>query len=223
MKNKINVKQSSWYIGKYGTQSEVTATSSATASLVPNFSMNTSEVDGTQSVDSSFFRTKLEAKGVTFSTPSVLPTFTKKVYEPGTASKGFTQSFAEVVKMKLEEAATPVVAPTASNPLPFQQKFINKGLNNGTTSTPFASKARKVFAAVPTNVTKLDATDFQSFVAEVGKFTRNTATSVIKLKKVTVNDLIVTDLNYTLKSEDVVRVGLIGHFVNNPEGIAIVK
>ena len=223
MKDKISVKQSSWYIGKYGTQSEVTATSSATASLVPNFSMNTSEVDGTQSVDSSFFRTKLEAKGVTFSTPSVLPTFTKKVYEPGTASKGFTQSFAEVVKMKLEEAATPVVAPTASNPLPFQQKFINKGLNNGTASTPFASKARKFFAAVPTDTIKLDATDFQSFVAEVGKFTRNTATSVIKLKKVTVNDLIVTDLNYTLKSEDVVRVGLIGHFVNNPEGIAIVK
>ena len=198
MNDKISVKQSSWYIGKYGTQSEVTATSSATASLVPNFSMNTSEVDGTQSVDSSFFRTKLEAKGVTFSTPSVLPTFTKKVYEPGTASKGFTQSFAEVVKMKLEEAATPVVAPTASNPLPFQQKFINKGLNNGTASTPFASKARKFFAAVPTNVTKLDATDFQSFVAEVGKFTRNTATSVIKLKKVTVNDLIVTDLNYKI-------------------------
>jgi hypothetical protein len=221
MKN--NVKKSDWYIGKYGTQSEVTATSSGTASLVPGFSLNKSEVDGTQSTDSSFFKNKLEAKGITFSTPSVLPTFTKKVYEPGTASKGFTQSFAEVVKMKLEEAATPVVAPTASNPLPFQQKFINKGLNNGTASTPFASKARKFFAAVPTNVTKLDATDFQSFVAEVGKFTRNTATSVIKLKKVTVNDLIVTDLNYTLKSEDVVRVGLIGHFVNNPEGIAIVK
>ena len=222
MKNKINVKQSDWYIGKYGTQSEVTV--SSTASLVPNFSMNTSEVDGTQSVDSSFFKAKLEEKGITFSTPVVGPTFTKKVYEKSTtASKGFTQSFAEVVKMKLEEATTPVVAPTASNPLPFQQKFINKGLNNGTASTPFASKARKFFAAVPTNVTKLDGTDFQSFVAEVGKFTRNTAASVIKLKKVTVNDLIVTDLNYTLKSEDVVRVGLIGHFINNPEGIAIVK
>jgi len=219
MKN--NVKQSDWYIGKYGTQSEVMV--STTASLVPGFSLNKSEVDGTQSATSSFFKDKLEAKGITFSTPAAAPTFTKKVYEPGTASKGFTQSFAEVVKMKLEEAATPVVAPTASNPLPFEQKFINRGLGNATASTPFASKARKFFAAVPTNVTKLDATDFQSFVAEVGKFTRNTAASVIKLKKVTVNDLIVTDLNYTFKSEDVVRVGLIGHFVNNPEGIAIVK
>lgn len=221
MKN--NVKQSDWYIGKYGTHSEVTATSSRTTSLVPGFSLNRSEVDVAQSGTSSFFKAKLEEKGITFSTPSVAPTFTKKVYEKSaTASKGFTQSFAEVVKMKLEVAATPVT-PTASNPLPFEQKFINRGLGNATSSTPFASKARKFFSAVPTDTIKLDATDFQSFVAEVGKFPRNTVASVIKLKKVTVNDLIVTDLNYTLKSEDVVRVGLIGHFINNPEGIAIVK
>ena len=221
---KINVKQSDWYIGKYGTQSEVTATSSGTASLVPGFSLNRSEVDGTQSATSSFFRTKLEEKGITFSTPVVGPTFSQKVYtKSATASKGFTQSFAEVVKMKLEVAATPIVAPTASNPLPFQQKFINKGLNNGTASTPFASKAKKFFAAVPADTAKLDATDFQSFVAETGKFARNIATSMIKLKKVTVNDLVVTDLNYTLKSGDTVRVGLTGHFINNTEGIAIVK
>ena len=46
---------------------------------------------------------------------------------------------------------------------------------------------------------------------------------MIKSKKVTVNSLVVTDLNYTLKSGDVVRVGVIGHFINNIEGAAIVN
>ena len=218
MKN--NVKQSDWYIGKYGTQSEVTATSS----IVPTFSMNTSEVDVTQSTDSSFFKSKLETKGITFSTPTVTTTFSKKVYEKSaTASKGFTASFAEVVKMKLADVKTLTVAPTASNPLPFQQKFINKGLSNGTASTPFVAKSKKFFAIAPDNTKKLDSTDFQDFVAEVGKLPRNVVDGVIRTKKVTVNNLVVTDKNYTLKSGDVVRVGIEGHFINNLEGIAIVK
>ena len=66
MKN--NVKQSDWYIGKYGTQSEVTV--STPSEKVPTFSMNISEVIATQSTDSSFFKTKLEEKGITLSTPA---------------------------------------------------------------------------------------------------------------------------------------------------------
>ena len=223
MKN--NVKQSDWYISKYGTQSEVTATSSATASVkVPTFSMNTSELDGTQSTDSSFFKSKLEAKGITFSDPVVTPTFARKVYEKSaTASKGFTASFAEVVKMKLTEAETLTVAPTASNPLPFQQKFINNGLSNGTASTLFESKSKKFFSKIADNTPQLDATDFQDFVATVIKLPRQAATSLIKSKKVTVNNSVITDLNYVLKSGDVVRVGLVGHYINNTEGAAIVN
>ena len=222
MKN--NVKQSDWYIGKYGTQSEVTATSSATASVkVPTFSMNTSEVDGTQSTDSSFFKSKLEAKGITFSTPTepITPRVREERVKP--EGKGFTASFAEVVKIKLSEVKTDTLAPTASNPLPFQQKFINKGLGNGTASTPFASKSKKFFAKIANNTPQLDATDFQDFVATVIKLPRQAATSLIKSKKVTVNNLIVTDLNYVLKSGDVVRAGLVGHYINNTEGVAIVN
>ena len=222
MKN--NVKQSDWYIGKYGTQSEVTATSSATASVkVPTFSMNTSELDGTQSTDSSFFKSKLEAKGITFSTPTepITPRVREERVKP--EGKGFTASFAEVVKIKLSEVKTDTLAPTASNPLPFQQKFINKGLGNGTASTPFASKSKKFFAKIANNTPQLDATDFQDFVATVIKLPRQAATSLIKSKKVTVNNLIVTDLNYVLKSGDVVRAGLVGHYINNTEGVAIVN
>ena len=222
MKN--NVKQSDWYIGKYGTQSEVTATSSATASLkVPTFSMNTSEVDGTQSTDSSFFKSKLEAKGITFSTPTepITPRVREERVKP--EGKGFTASFADVVKMKLSEVTAAIITPTASNPLPFQQKFINQGLENVGISTPFASKSKKFFAKIADNTPQLDATDFQDFVATIINLPRKAATSMIKSKKVTVNSLVVTDLNYTLKSGDVVRVGVIGHFINNIEGAAIVN
>jgi hypothetical protein len=220
MKDKINVKQSDWYIGKYGTQSEVTTTSSV---KVPTFSMNISEVVATQSTDSSFFKAKLEAKGVTFSTPveEITPRVREERVKP--EGKGFTASFAEVVKMKLSEVKADTVAPTASNPLPFQQKFINKGLDNGGTVTPFASKSRKFFAKIADNTPQLDVTDFQDFVATVIKLPRKAATSLIKSKKVTVNNLIVTDLNYILKSGDVVRVGLVGHYINNTEGAAIVN
>lgn len=221
MKDKISVKQSDWYIGKYGIQSEVSATASERG---PVFSRSLSQqVDGTQStdsVDSSFFKSKLEAKGVTFSTPveEITPRVREARVKP--EGKGFTASFADVVKMKLAESKTATETPTTSNTLPFQQKFINKVSG---TSTPFASKARKFFVAVPTETTKLDLTDFEDFVAATGKITKIVATSMIKLKKVTVNDLVVTDVNYTLKSGDTVRVGLTGHFTNNTEGIAIVN
>ena len=215
-----NVKQSDWYIGKYGTQSEASVTSSV---KVPTFSMNTSEVDGTQSTDSNFFKTKLEERGITFTTPveEITPRVREERVKP--EGKGFTASFADVVKMKLAEAKTVTETPTASNPLPFQQKFINKGLGNGGESTPFASKSRKFFAKIADNTPQLDATDFQDFVATVIKLPRQAATSLIKSKKVTVNNLIVTDLNYTLKSGDVVRAGLVGHYINNTEGAAIVN
>ena len=220
---KDNVKQSDWYLGKYGTQSEVTATSSTTASLkVPTFSMNTSEVDGTQSTDSSFFKAKLEEKGITLSTPAEQRTPRVREEHVKPEGKGFTASFSDVVKMKLSEVKADTVVPTESNPLPFQQKFINKGLDNVGT-TPFASKSKKFFAKIADNTPQLDATDFQDFVATIINLPRKAATSMIKSKKVTVNNLVVTDLNYTLKSEDVVRVGVIGHFINSIEGAAIVN
>jgi hypothetical protein len=220
MKN--NVKQSDWYIGKYGTQSEVTV--STPSEKVPTFSMNVSEVDGTQSTDSSFFKTKLEEKGITLSTPSeeITPRVREERVKP--EGKGFTASFAEVFKMKLAEIKDTTETPTTtSGPLPFQQKFINKGLDNGGTVTPFESKSKKFFAKIADNTPQLDATDFQDFVATVIKLPRQAATSLIKSKRVTVNNLIVTDLNYVLKSRDVVRVGLVGHYINNTEGAAVVN
>jgi len=223
MKN--NVKQSDWYISKYGTQSEVTV--STPSEKVPTFSMNVSEVDGTQSTDSSFFKTKLEEKGITLSTPSeeITPLRGRSVREERVKpeGKGFTASFAEVFKMKLAEIKDTTETPTTSGPLPFQQKFINKGLDNGGTVTPFESKSKKFFAKIADNTPQLDATDFQDFVATVIKLPRQAATSLIKSKRVTVNNLVITDLNYALKSGDVVRAGLVGHYINNTEGAAVVN
>ena len=46
---------------------------------------------------------------------------------------------------------------------------------------------------------------------------------MIRVNKVTVNGEIVTDQNFELKSGDVVRVGVLGHFLQGPNNIAIVK
>lgn len=215
--DKNKVKQSDWYIGKYGTQSEVTEASSVRVPEV--YGMNTSEVVATQSTDSSFFKAKLEDKGITLNTPT--EEITPRVREARVKPEGkeFTESFTDVVKMKLS-VKTDTLEPTI---LPFKQKFINKGLDNGSTITPFASKSKKFFAKIADNTPQLDATDFQDFVATVIKLPRKAATSLIKSKKVTVNNLVVTDLNYTLKSGDVVRAGLVGHYINNTEGAAIVN
>lgn len=46
---------------------------------------------------------------------------------------------------------------------------------------------------------------------------------MISVNKVTVNGEIVTDENFELKSGDVVRVGVLGHFLQGPSNIAIVE
>lgn len=217
MKNENNVKQSDWYIDKYGTQSEVTATSSETSVKVPTFSMDISGVNSNKSVDADFFKNKLIEKGITFSesVEQITPRVREERVKP--EGKGSTASFGEVIKMKLSEAT--VIVSTASNPLPFQQKFID----NSGVSTPLESKSKKFFATIADNTPLLDATDFQDFVATIINLPRANATSMIKNRDVTVNDLVVTDLNYVLKSGDVVRVGVIGHFIKSTEGAAIVN
>lgn len=208
MKNENNVKQSDWYIGKYGTQSEVTTTSSV---KVPTFSMDISGVNSNKSVDVDFFKNKLIEKGITLSEPveEITPRVREERVKP--EEKGSTASFAEVVKIKLsvkDNVAT----------LPFQQKFIDSVV-----STPLESKSKKFFVTIADNTPLLDVTDFQDFVATIINLPRTAATSKIKNRDVTVNNLVVTDLNYVLKSGDVVRVGVIGHFIKNTEGAAIVN
>ena len=46
---------------------------------------------------------------------------------------------------------------------------------------------------------------------------------MIKTSKVTVNKNIIIDENYQLNSGDVVRSGVLGHFLQGPNNIAIVK
>jgi hypothetical protein len=101
MKNENNVKQSDWYIDKYGTQSEVTATSSETSVKVPTFSMDISGVNSNKSVDADFFKNKLIEKDITFSesVEQITPRVREERVKP--EGKGSTASFGEVIKMKL--------------------------------------------------------------------------------------------------------------------------
>jgi hypothetical protein len=46
---------------------------------------------------------------------------------------------------------------------------------------------------------------------------------MIKSYKITVNKNIIVDENYQLKSGDVVRGGVLGHFLMGPDNISVVK
>ena len=69
----------------------------------------------------------------------------------------------------------------------------------------------------------LDNKSFVEFVAETTKSTKDNALNMIKTSRVTVNKNIIVDENYQLNSGDVVRCGVLGHFLQGPNNISIVK
>ena len=82
----------------------------------------------------------------------------------------------------------------------------------------------KKFYIEPDSKTRvLDNKSFVEFVAEVTKTSTTNALSFIKTSRVTVNKNIIVDENYQLNSGDVVRCGVLGHFLQGPNNIAIVK
>ena len=49
------------------------------------------------------------------------------------------------------------------------------------------------------------------------------AQDLIKMNHVSINGIRTIDASQQLKSGDVIRVGMIGHFINDNRGIAIIK
>lgn len=82
----------------------------------------------------------------------------------------------------------------------------------------------KKFYIEPDNKTRvLDKKSFVDFVAETTGSTKENALDMIKNSKVSVNKNIIVDENFQLNSGDVVRGGVLGHFLQGPENIAVVK
>lgn len=103
---------------------------------------------------------------------------------------------------------------TNSNISKMNQKF-SKNLNKFSENT----NTEKKFYIKPNLNTKV--LDIEPFLDFVSKITEN-AEKMIKLQEVTVNGEVVTDINFILKSGDVVRVGM-GHYINNSNQIVKVK
>jgi hypothetical protein len=82
---------------------------------------------------------------------------------------------------------------------------------------------KKFYIEPDTKTRVLDKKYFVEFVAETTKTTTTNALSLIKSSRVTVNKNIIVDENYELNSGDVVRCGVLGHFLQGPDNIAIVK
>jgi hypothetical protein len=103
---------------------------------------------------------------------------------------------------------------TISNYLATQSYSFNNSI--GTYSTKF-------FTKVTHNITKLDNQSFVNIVSTINSTSLDESKKLITDKKVTVNGVLVTDINYQLTSLDIVRIGFEGHFINNQKGIAIIK
>lgn len=90
------------------------------------------------------------------------------------------------------------------------------GLNVGATAS--VNNAKKFYAKTNAKTQKLAVLPFVQFVGKLS----NNAETMIKNNKVSVNGIIITDINYKLVSGDIVMVG-VGHYVNNSDQVAIVK
>ena len=88
---------------------------------------------------------------------------------------------------------------------------------------PNRDSIKKVYIEPDSKTRVLDNKSFVEFVAETTKSTKDNALNMIKTSRVTVNKNIIVDENYQLNSSDVVRCGVLGHFLQGPDNIAIVK
>lgn len=88
---------------------------------------------------------------------------------------------------------------------------------------PNRDSIKKVYIEPDSKTRVLDNKSFVEFVAETTKSTKDNALNMIKTSRVTVNKNIIVDENYQLNSGDVVRCGVLGHFLQGPNNIAIVK
>ena len=88
---------------------------------------------------------------------------------------------------------------------------------------PNRDSIKKVYIEPDSKTRVLDNKSFVEFVAETTKSTKDNALNMIKTSRVTVNKNIIIDENYQLNSGDVVRCGVLGHFLQGPNNISIVK
>ena len=90
-------------------------------------------------------------------------------------------------------------------------------------SVPSNDSIKKFYIEPNESTRVLDNKSFVEFVSKTTGTSLSESLNMIRVNKVTVNGEIVTDQNFELKSGDVVRVGVLGHFLQGPNNIAIVK
>lgn len=88
---------------------------------------------------------------------------------------------------------------------------------------PNRDSIKKFYINPDSKTPVLDKTTFVEFVSKTTGTSISESLRMISVNKVTVNGEIVTDENFELKSGDVVRVGVLGHFLKGPNNIAIVE
>ena len=80
---------------------------------------------------------------------------------------------------------------------------------------------KKFFILTDENTAQFENKPYVDFVNEMTGSTKGE--NLIKCGKISINGIIQTDINFQLQTGDVVRNGVMGHFIQGPESIAVVK
>jgi len=103
------------------------------------------------------------------------------------------------------------------------QKKLKEGRIDFTQNSPNRDSIKKFYIEPDSKTRLFDNKPFVEFISEVANSSSSESLNMIKMSKVTVNKEIVVDDSFKLQSGDVVRVGVLGHFLQGPNNIAIVK
>ena len=168
---------------------------------------STSSNNGTQSALYAYFSSKeIQNPGFTEKYGKVLTTTYSYAHLIGTQSHklGITSSFSKFANIGTHSVGTQSV---------------------GTQSHPFASVVKKQnkFFVKPSSKTKqVSVNSLVNIVSSMTNTSETKSTSIITKASVTINGNLVTDINYQVKTGDIIRVGL-GHILNNSNLMVIVK
>ena len=105
----------------------------------------------------------------------------------------------------------------------FTQSTVSKSIYGNKQSVPEIDTLKKFYIKASEDTPKFDKCYLPTFISNVTKLDEEKSKSLIDRNSITINGDLVTDYDYDLKSGDIVRVGILGHYINDKRGIAIVN
>lgn len=90
-------------------------------------------------------------------------------------------------------------------------------------SFEFRNRALRFYIDINDSTPRIDKKPYIDFIMELLDISNEKSVNLIKNGKVSINSTINANTTTELEVGDIIRVGSIGHFIKNNDGIAVVK